>query len=368
MQKIEKADSYSVQTLRRWIQAGFVLFTIWIGFEFFLFVAQIEQGISPTLQRPAGVEAFLPISALISLKYWLLTGVFNTIHPSALVLLLVFIATAVLLKKGFCSWICPFGLLSEILAKIHIKIFDRQLGVPKWLDYPLRSLKYLLLFFFIYAIFVQMGIWDLKQFIYSPYNRVADIKMLQFFTQMSESTFWILMLLVLFSLAIPYFWCRYLCPYGALLGAISCLSPFKIHRNTISCIDCEKCTKICPSRIRVHSAKTVYSDECHACLQCVDICPVKDTLYLSLTKKRFQVRRRVYAFAIVIIFILGTSLARLGNRWQNSISNDEYIYHMQHIDDPEYRHNRGEVSEYDADKWQPVDSKKDSGTSNKVEN
>jgi polyferredoxin len=346
-------DKFKIQPYRRWIQVGFLFLTVWIGIDFFHFVNQLQKGITPAVSRPPGVEAFLPISALISFKYWLYTGIFNTIHPSALVLLLIFIFTSLLLKKGFCSWICPFGLLSEGLTKIHKWIFDKQFNLPKWLDYPLRSLKYLLLFFFVWAIFGQMTVEALHKFIYSPYNRVADIKMLYFFSNMSSMTFWVLMLLVGLSIAIPYFWCRYLCPYGALVGAISWLSPFKIHRNETTCIDCDKCTKVCPANIQVHKAGSVYSDECHACLYCMDACPVKDTLYLSVTQKGFKISRKVYAFAIVIIFVIGVSLAQLLDVWRNKIPANEYIYHLQNINASEYNHNQGEVSAYDEEKWQP---------------
>ncbi len=346
-----KRNILDIQPYRRWIQIGFSVITIWIGIEFGVFVAQIELGNTPALERPPGVEAFLPISGLISLKYWLVTGIFNTIHPASLVLLLIFLTMAVLLKKGFCSWVCPFGLLSEMLAGLHRKIFDRQLRWPRWLDYPSRSLKYVLLFFFLWAVLIQMGAIDLKKFIYSPYNRIADIKMLYFFTDMSETTFWTLMILVCLSLAVPYFWCRYLCPYGALLGAMSWLSPFKIRRNPKTCIDCEKCTRVCPSLINVHKERSVISDECHACLHCVDICPVKDTLNLALPKRRWILPRKIYALAIVVIFIGGVVTAKMSGFWQNSIPVREYIYHMQHLDGPEYYHNRGEVPDYDADKW-----------------
>jgi polyferredoxin len=258
---------------------------------------------------------------------------------------------AVMLKKGFCSWVCPFGLLSEYLTKIHIRLFDRQRKLPAWLDYPLRSLKYLLLLFFANAIFMQMRVRDLEYFIYSPYNRVADIKMLHFFTDMSSLTFWTLVLLILFSIAIPYFWCRYLCPYGALLGMLSWLSPFKIRRNNDTCIDCEKCTKVCPARIKVHSAGTVRSDECHACLQCVDVCPVIDTLYLSSITKKNRLSPKVYGLVLLLIFALGTTAARIGGVWQNTISGAEYRYHIEHMNDPEYNHIRGNVADYDKAKW-----------------
>jgi polyferredoxin len=348
----KRTSKFKINRYRHLVQVGFILILTWIGLEFYFFVDQLEQGLIPTISRPPGVESFLPISALISLKYWLMTGVFNTIHPSALVILLMAVLTALVLKKGFCSWVCPFSLVSEYLAKIHIKIFDRQFKLPKWLDYPLRSLKYILLFFFAWAVFVQMGVLDLKLFIYSPYNRVADIKMLQFFTQMSEMTMWVLILLVLFSLAIPYFWCRYLCPYGALLGAMSWLSFFKIRRNADNCIDCELCTKVCPAKIQVHTAKSVFSDECHGCLQCIDSCPVKNTLYLSSAKQKVRISRKVYALLLVAVFVVGVAWASITGYWKNSITAEEYLYHMQHLNDPAYHHNQGEVPEYDESHWQ----------------
>jgi polyferredoxin len=344
---VKRADGFRIQPWRRLFQLGFLLLTVWIGVEFALFVQQIGDGRIPSAGRPPGVEAFLPISALMSFKYWIVTGIFNTIHPASLVLLLIFLTIAILLKKGFCSWICPFGFLSEFLTNLHRRIFDRQISLPKWLDYPLRSLKYLLLLFFLWAVFVQMDAAALKKFIYSPYNRVADIKMLYFFTQMSEMTFWVLAMLVGLSLAIPYFWCRYLCPYGALLGAISWLSPFKVRRNTITCIDCEKCTQVCPSKISVHNARSVISDECHACLKCIDVCPVRDTLYLATPVRKKILPRKAYALGIAVIFTAGVLIAKLSGFWQNSIPEQEYIYHMRHLNDPQYYHNRGQVPDYE---------------------
>jgi len=339
-------QKFKIQPYRRLIQYGFLAVIMLIGVVFTIFVEQLAKGQTPVVSRPPGVEGFLPISALISLKYWLFTGVFNHIHPSALVILLVIIATAVLAKKGFCSWVCPFGLLSEYLAKIHVWIFRKPRRLPSWLDYPLRSIKYLLLLFFVWAIFAQMDVAALKDFIYSPYNRVADIKMYKFFADMSGLTLRVILALLLLSVLVRNFWCRYLCPYGALLGALSWLSVFKIHRNKQTCIDCGKCTKVCPVNIKVHKAGTVFSDECHACLQCVDACPVKDTLYMSATTQKAKLPRFVIPVIIVLLFIGGTSLARVLGVWQNDISIEEYKAHMRNINSPVYHHAGGQAPEY----------------------
>ena len=347
--KFIKAPKFRIQPYRQLVQYAFLLTTLAIGVQFYLWVAQLEKGIVPTIIRPPGVEAFLPVSSLISLKYWALTGIINTIHPSGLVILLLILVTGLVLKKAFCSWVCPFSLVSEYLAKIHKIIFRKTKSLPVWLDYPLRSIKYLLLFFFARAIFVVMDVLSLEKFIYSPYNKVADIKMLKFFTDMSELTFWVLLILIVLSTLIPYFWCRYLCPYGALIGFTSLFSVFKINRNEASCIDCAKCAKVCPARLQVDKVKTVFSDECHACLRCVDVCPVKDTLYISAgnSPRKSKIQRKMFAAAVIGLFLIGSLTANLLGYWQNGISDEEYLQHIKHLDDPNYYHNRGEVPDYE---------------------
>lgn len=345
--KFIKAPKFKIQPWRRVVQYIFLLTTAAIGIQFYFWTGQLEKGVDPTIIRPPGVESFLPISSLISLKYWLLTGVFNDIHPSGLVIFLLILITGLFLKKAFCSWICPFSLVSEYLAGIHKLIFRKMKSLPVWLDYPLRSIKYLLLFFFAWAIFVIMDTASLEKFILSPYNKIADIKMLYFFTEMSALTFWVLLSLVALSILIPYFWCRYLCPYGALLGFASLFSVFKVSRNRSSCIDCGKCAKVCPSRLKVDQVKTVLSDECHACLKCADACPVKDTLYISAGNRGRKIPRKYFAVIIVGLFLLGTLTANILGYWKNGISNREYLHHIEHLDDPDYFHNRGEVPDYD---------------------
>ncbi len=164
------------QFLRTSVQASFVLLCICIGIEFHLFVQWGMLQEKAFVSRPPGVEGFLPISSLISLKYWLETGVVNYIHPAGLFIFVAILVLSIALKKAFCSWICPIGTLSESLWMLGDKLFGRNLQLTKWLDHPLRSLKYLLLLFFLYFI-LPMDVSLLKVFIESPYNRMADVKM-----------------------------------------------------------------------------------------------------------------------------------------------------------------------------------------------
>lgn len=321
------------QFLRLHLQVAFAALVIWIGVEFVLFVKWLENGgLGPAPERPPGVEGFLPLSGLISLKHWWLTGTVNRIHPAALFILIAIVVLGVLLKKSFCGWLCPIGFLSELHWKLGRWLFGGNWRVPKWLDWPLRSLKYLLLAFFLYAILWQMGLPALEAFITSAYNQVADIKMLQFFQHLDRTGWWIIGVIALLSLPIKNFWCRYLCPYGALLGAGSLVSPVRITRNAERCIDCERCTKACPANIKVHQAKRVSSDECMACLACVQVCPVKNTLDLRTLVPAWRVPAPVLAALIVGVFVAITGAAMVAGLWQNSISKEAYLRHMSRIE------------------------------------
>ena len=83
------------QFQRQTLQLGFVVLCLWIGIEFYLFVQWgMLGGGSEFFSRPPGVEGFLPISALISLKYWLRTGIINEIHPSGLFIFIAIVAVS----------------------------------------------------------------------------------------------------------------------------------------------------------------------------------------------------------------------------------------------------------------------------------
>jgi polyferredoxin len=216
----------------------------------------------------------------MNFKYWLVTRQVPAMHPAAMFLLITFAAMAFLFRKAFCSWLCPVGTVSEYLWRAGKKIFGRNLRVWRWVDIPLRGLKYLLLGFFVWAV-SSMSAHSIAAFMRSDYGLIADVKMLNFFRMIGETGAIVISILILASVFIQNFWCRYLCPYGALLGLASLLSPLRIRRNAEACIDCSKCAKACPSALPVDKLLTIRSAECTGCLECVAVCPAQAALYMS---------------------------------------------------------------------------------------
>jgi len=333
-----KRQKYDIQTIRSITQTAIAFFNLYIGWRFYLFVRYFEtQGATAFVPRPPSVEAYLPISALLSFKYFLSTGIFDRIHPAGLSLFIIILFTSWLLKRGFCSWICPIGTISEWAWKLGENIFGRNIRLPRFLDYPLRSLKYLLLLFFLYAA-MSMNALVLKLFLNGPYNRVADIKMLKFFTEISSTALTVILLLVIFSILSKNFWCRYLCPYGALLGILAWASPIKVTRNKEKCINCDKCTRACPSYLEVARSKRVHSVECTACLACISACPVSDALQLEPPLRSRPITNRLYAALLIGLFFSLIGLAQVTGHWQTSISLSEYQKRILEIESPIYTH------------------------------
>src|SRR6185369_17269658 len=132
-----------VQPLRILIQFCFLAFMLWLGIRFYQFVHYFRAGgNAPFAERPAGIDGFLPISGLMGLSAWLKGMGINDVHPAAVVVFLTVLAVSLLLRRSFCSWICPVAPISECSWKAGFKLFKRNLRPPHWLDVVLRGLKY----------------------------------------------------------------------------------------------------------------------------------------------------------------------------------------------------------------------------------
>jgi len=314
-----------IRYLRYAVQGSVVFFLLYAGYRFSLFVDYYSSaaGAGPApVDRPPSVEGFLPIGALMSLKLWVTEGIFDRIHPAGLVIFIAAVFTALILKKGFCGWICPVGTFSDLAGGIGKKIFGRNFRLPSLVDYPLRAMKYLLLLFFFFAVVVKMPSFVILQFLEGDYYKIADVKLLYFFTDMSTTTAVALGALVALSVFFRNFWRRYLCPYGALLGLASTCSPLKISRNEDACIHCSRCTRACPSGIPVEFKRRVASPECTGCLTCVSNCPAPGAIDMRAGGRR--IHPLVFVALLVLLFFGSIGVGKLAGKWNSSVGPEEY--------------------------------------------
>ncbi len=314
------------------MQLSFLALNLWIGTKFFLWVRWAESaGQRPIAQRPAGVEGWLPIQGLMQFKFALATGELPRVHPAGFFLFVAFVAISFLLRKSFCGWLCPVGTLSEYLWKMGRHVFGRNFHLPRWLDLPLRGLKYLLLAFFAYAV-VSMSAGAVAEFLGSPYGLIVDVRMLNFFRYLGGTAAFVVLGLAVASIFVQNFWCRYLCPYGALMGMLAFFSPLRIARNEDACIDCAKCAKACPAALPVDQLMQIRSAECMACLECVAVCPAQDALVVAAGPPIVAVRgfRRAIpvwslAAGAAIIFFGIVGYAKLSGHWETRIPDQVYF-------------------------------------------
>lgn len=309
--------------MRRTVQLLFLVLNLWIGVEFYFFVRQFEgAGSAWTVSRSPGVEGWLPIAGMMNTKYFLMTGEIPRIHPATMFLFIAFLLSSIVFRKAFCGWLCPVGTLSEYLWKFGRSTFKRVFTLPRWLDLGLRSLKYVLMGLFLYAV-LSMPPRAIQQFLESPYGLVADVKMLNFFRYMGTGAAITIGVLAIASIFVQNFWCRFLCPYGALHGLAALLSPLRITRVPEACIDCAKCAKACPSRLPVDVLVQIKSAECLGCLECVAVCPADGALHMTAAK-RWKVRPAAMAAGVAILFLGIVAAARISSHWHSPIPDAVY--------------------------------------------
>jgi polyferredoxin len=149
--------------------------------------------------------------------------------------------------------------------------------------------------------------------------------MLAFFADPSKTTLIFLAVLLILGLLFRNFWCRFLCPYGALMGIASVISPFKIKRDASACTDCLKCTDACPSGIEVHKKNTVRSIECVGCHDCVRVRSNENCLKSNIANPKAA------AFMIVIIATIAMIAAKLCGYWYSDVSGETYAYWLERL-------------------------------------
>lgn len=314
-----------MQPLRILVQCSFLGFMIWLGYCFYQFVQMVNTGVTGiNIARPDGIDGFLPISGLLGTASWVKGGVINSIHPAAVVVFVTVIVVSLLLRRSFCSWICPVAAVSECAWKAGFRLMRRSWRPPSWLDNAFRSLKYLLMAFFVYFIAIAMSPDALLVFIRSDYHKIADVSLMNFFLNLSPFALSIILLLLTLSVVLRNPFCRYLCPYGALLGLAALFSPLRVTRNPDSCVSCGVCSQVCPTYIDVMRKTSVTSPECIACWRCISHCRFNEALSMRVVQ-RFVIPGFVFALLVVLLFLGGTMIGRLSGHWHSSISLEEYV-------------------------------------------
>ncbi|MCS6114336.1 4Fe-4S ferredoxin [Shewanella sp. SACH] len=325
-----------INTLREGTQHVLALSLLLVAVQYTINTILLKQGITPWLMRPDVVDAFLPIAGGIELKAIVSLNLWDQTHPAAAVMLAAVLLTGLLCKRAFCGWACPLGLAGEYLYAFRKRFIKSELTPPAWLDWPLRMLKYLLLLGLCYIV-IGMPAQSIPNYLDGNYHKIADLKMALFFLTPSLITLLVFTLILALAAWRRQGFCRYLCPYGAMLGILSFASPLKIRRDTQHCLieakgmKCDKCSRACPANIIVHTKTTVRSDECQACMRCVAACPKSAALGLGLKSGHRLGHKGLLALVLIALFILPLG-AYLAGFWHSQTPDNIRMELIQVID------------------------------------
>ena len=242
-----------------------------------------EKGFKIPFLSDVSLHAICPFGGVATIYEFATSGNFiQKIHNSSFILMILGVIVAILFGAIFCGYICPFGTFQEWIGKIGRKIFPKKYNhfIPKKVDRLLRYLRYAVLAMVLYntAVTAKLVFESIDPY-YALFN---------FFTyEVAVSAYIALGVIAILSLFIERPWCKYFCPYGAILGLFNFIQIFRIRRNKNTCVGCKLCDKACPMNIEVSKADTIKNHQCISCHQCTsDVsCPVKDTVIVSVKRE-----------------------------------------------------------------------------------
>ncbi|MHB8128983.1 MAG: 4Fe-4S binding protein [Mobilitalea sp.] len=264
-----------------------------IGIQIFFFgligLIAINKSLSETgagipFLSEASLHALCPFGGVVALYNLLTLGTFiQKIHMSSVILMSIIFILAIFFGPVFCGWVCPLGSMQEWIGKLGRKIFKKKYNhlIPIKIDKKLRYLRYGVL---LWVVFVTARSGYLLFANVDPYNAMFTF----WSDEVALPSVIILIITFLSSFLIERPWCKYACPYGALLGISNKIRIFKIRRDVNTCIDCQKCDHQCPMNIQVSNQEIVTNHQCISCFECTSerSCPKPNTVVMATATKK----------------------------------------------------------------------------------
>lgn len=173
--------------------------------------------------------------------------------------------------RTFCSWACPYHLLSEFAEMIHIRLIEKKIITNHTFNRKARTWFYIIFAalalgtgYTIFETISPTGILS-RALIYGP----------------TVALLWVLFLLTVEIFYSRRAWCKYVCPIGLTYGFVGVISPLKINYNAEECHHEGDCRKVClvphvldwTIKGRAPEMNTELGPDCTRCGMCVDICP-----------------------------------------------------------------------------------------------
>ncbi len=272
-------------------------------------------------KRPAPIQIFrrivqiaafllfpgLFISTFAAVKDVYIALIGGTFHAAELSqqlwLLLAVMPVTMLMGRFFCGFLCAFGSMGDLFWFLARKITPKSLQVSETADRFLKLMKYAVLLFSVVVLWTlgvsldsTMDPWT----IFGMYASVTGWPSASYLLSIGAA---LLLLIVIGSMLVERFFCRYLCPLGAIFALLSHVRLFRLHKPKQNCGACTLCTQKCTMGIALYHDDVVKSSECIDCFACQTVCPKK-----NVTMKPKPMLAAVLAVAVITgLYYIGTA-------------------------------------------------------------
>ena len=243
----------------------------------------------------------------------------------------------ILFGRLICGWLCPFGLIQELLYKIKTPKLKKN-RFTKLLSY----FKYVILVVFVFIVPISYALRDTPFPAFCKYicpagtlegglsllaNKVND----SYFSMLGPIFTWKFLLLVSIIVACIFIFrmfCRFICPLGALYGLFNKISIFGVKLDNTKCINCDLCKKKCKMDI-----SHVGDSECISCGECVDICPTNAIAWKGIVPNKNKIpaddikthkKARIITRAITAVLMVAVLVATICYYWNESSNKISY--------------------------------------------
>ncbi|MBO4830976.1 MAG: 4Fe-4S binding protein [Oscillospiraceae bacterium] len=195
---------------------------------------------------------------------------FSGMADRLVLLAAVFLLTA-LWGRFFCGYLCAFGSVQELAARISERLHVLK-TVPEKADRILKYVKYAVLALIVVLLWILQLPADSGLSPWGVFGMLLSGNLSVMRAAVPTLGFIALIAILIAGFFAERFFCRYLCPLGALLSLASGRRIFFIRRKKTACGDCGLCTRKCAMGISVHDRRTVRSGECIDCMRCAGAC------------------------------------------------------------------------------------------------
>ncbi len=276
--------------LRLWVQILFAAITN--GYVIGFIKGRIFTGTTKKICVP-GLNCYSCPGALGSCPIGSLQAVLtNRNYQFSFYVIGFLILVGVCLGRFVCGWLCPFGLVQDIVYQIpFVKKYKNIYAhkIVKYLKYVILILFVIILPLFVVNIIGQGSPWFCK-YICPSGTLMAGIPLVAMNTPLQQAIgflyYWkvsILILLILLSIVVYRPFCKYLCPLGAIYGMFHSVAFYRYDVDVEKCVQCGKCQKSCNMDISVWQNPN--SPECIRCGDCIKCCPTGAIEKTNILKK-----------------------------------------------------------------------------------